>query len=312
MTPAPELGIATGSQTPGPRPGQLVTALGAPPVAILAAASTGFNAVTLRIEGPRADTRRDEAALAAMHRRRLTLDPHGFNELRFTPTRCAVNRIGQESHLELAGSLTDYAAYLAAQQTWDRLGDHTRRTRCQGGLATLGAHGVGVSSVVQCTDGRILLLQRSDATVWYPEHWAILAEGAAIHDVEVGSDGTPIWDPGVTARRGLAEELGVASREVAWRNVALVADVTTGALSILGRARIPYTSTEALAAWRDAPDADEAVAVELVAWEFDALDEIATQLSPIVPVDAVALVGAFALDAGWALCEARGWITTLE
>jgi len=288
--------------------GKTVSALGADPIVVLAIGSRGFSQMKLRVD--RQETSPDPvfSALAAAHRRRIHSTPGGFNELRFAPREITTHRLGTTDNCVLSGVLTDYASWVAAKELWGQLGHNERLGLCRGGLRILRPHGIGVSSTVVCSDGHLLLFRRSAALGWYPDHWGGVAEGASIGDVAMNNEGLPEWDPVVTATRGLLEEIGVVSVETHWMVHSVVADVATGALSVLARAEVPFTSEEVIAMWATAKDADEASAVRPVAWELGTFSGFPEQFMPLVPADAFALVGALALDTGWGLCVRNGWL----
>ena len=291
--------------------GKTVSALGADPVVILAIGSRGFSQIKLRVDGQDVSPDPVFAALAAAHRRRIHRTPGGLNELRFAPREIYTHRLGSTDTCLLSGVMTDYAAWVAAKELWGQLSHNERFVKCQGGLRILRPHGIGVSSTVVCSDGRFLLFRRSSALSWYPDHWGGVAEGASIGDVAMGEEGLPEWDPVVTATRGLLEEVGLASMGMNWVIHSVVADVATGALSVLARAEVPFTSEEVFAKWAVAKDADEASSVRPVAWELGTFSGFSEQFRPLVPADAFALVGALALDAGWGLCIRNGWLRLL-
>lgn len=292
--------------------GRPVSALGSGIVVPLAWTPTGFDHITLAISARDMPLSPTVAGLAVAHRRRLMHTPGGFNELRFTPSRIVQRDVGARHECRMDGQLTDYAAWEAAKQEWERVSGVERLARCRQGLDAVGPHGVGVATAVLCRDGCIVLARRSGVANWYPGHWATVAEGAEIYDIGVGLDGVPVWDPLVTARRGLREELAVASTEIVWRLHSVVVDVGTGSVSVLARAKVPYSSDEVLAAWRDADDADEASTMAPVAWSLEGMDEVIARCTPMVPVDALTVVGALALDTGWELCRSRGWLSVQD
>ena len=291
--------------------GKTVSALGADAVVILAIGSRGFSQIKLRVDGQDVSPDPVFSALAAAHRSRIHRTPGGLNELRFAPRDIYTHRIGTTDTCLLSGVLTDYASWVATKESWEQLSHNERFVKCQGGLRLLHPHGIGVSSTVVCSDGRLLLFRRSSALCWYPDHWGGVAEGASIGDVAMGEEGLPEWDPVVTATRGLLEEVGLASMEMNWVIHSVVADVATGALSVLARAEVPFTSEEVFAKWAAAKDADEASSVRPVAWELGTFLGFSEQFRPLVPADAFALVGALALDTGWDLCIRNGWLRLL-
>lgn len=291
--------------------GKAVSAFGADPVVILAVGARGFSRMKLRVAGQETSSDPVFSALAAAHRRRIHRTPGGFNELRFAPREIRTHRLGTTDACFLSGVLTDYAAWVAAKELWGRLSPNERFVKCQGGLHLLQPHGIGVSSTVVCSDGRLMLFRRSSTLSWYPDNWGGVAEGASIGDVVMGEEGFPEWDPVVTATRGLLEEVNAASLETNWTTHSVVVDVTTGALSVLARAEVPFTSEEVIAKRAAAKDADEASAVRPVAWELGSFLGFLDKFSPLVPSDAFAIVGALALDVGWDLCVRNGWIRLL-
>lgn len=290
---------------------RVMSALDAGPTAVLAWAPEGFSSVRMRLGGHASEPDGLEAALAASHRARLLSDPGEYNELNLAPRTLRVVRQGSSRACVLEGALSDYAAYRASMQLWGRLSERRRFKRCLEGLEGVRPHRVGVSVVLLCRDSQVLLVRRTEATSWYPGCWSVPAEGASASDLEVGEDGVPFWDPSRTARRGLLEEVGVASAETMLTFFAVLADVATGALSVVGRAEVPLSGAELLEAMSGAHDAAEASQVRLLPWSRSALAQELPELSPTVPNHAFALVGAAALDVGEESCSRAGWLRLL-
>lgn len=291
--------------------GQVVSAFGSGPVAVLAWETRGFDDIVLYIDERTVPTDPTVAALAAAHRRRMAATPGAFNELRFSPRTLHQRRVGLRESCVMNGVMTDYAAWLAAKQQWENLSDTQRVARCRSGLLGLEAHGIGVAACVVCSDGQVLLGLRPPGGNWYPSHWSTVAESAQIGDVSMSPEGVPEWRPQTTAQRGLEEEIGVSSARIGWKFFAVVVDVVTGSLSVLGRAEVPFSSERVLELWQTAPDANEAAATGQISWELSALETIEKTHYPMVPVDALTVAGAAALDLGWDLCVERGWVATL-
>lgn len=295
-----------------PRPGAVVDAFGSGPVAVLAWNERRFADVQLRLH-PHADVLDPALADEAdAHRRRIAATPGGLNEMRFAPRSVSVRRLGSVDRCRLEGVMTDYAAWAAAARQWSMLAGDERLARCRQGLEGVVPHGIGVAAVVVCSDGAAILAQRAEASSWYPGHWAVTGEGASVGDLTIAVDGSPQWDPVVTGRRGVHEELAVASRETDWALFAVVVDVQSGSVSVLARACVPLTSAQVVEAWRGAQDRAEAATVAAVPWDAQAVTGWAARYAPLVPVDAGALVGALALDVGWGECVRQGWVTVSD